>query len=304
MYSIPILFIIFNRQNIALKSLASIKKIKPTKLYIACDGPRHSKPGEKESVENTRNAILDAIDWECEVKTLFQEENLGCGKGVYTAINWLFENEECGIILEDDCIASPSFFQYAQELLNRYKDDDRIGMIAGHNPFTIQKYPYSIFFSKFKACWGWASWRRAWKNMDLNLKWRDSIFYNSIIDNSGYQAKDRYKWKFELKCIDNNYVSAWDWQWYFSLSSQNQMCIFPKVNLISNIGNDAQATHTSFSNVTIPYSELRFPLAIPPYMCPYEPFEEKFYKSDHSFKSFLIRTIPPSIKNKIKKILR
>lgn len=304
MYDIPILFIIFNREEIASKAFLQIKKVKPKTLYIAGDGARAFVDGEKERVQNTRIAILTQIDWECNVKTLFQDENLGCGKGVYTAINWFFEHEEEGIILEDDCIVSPSFFPYVKEMLNKYYDDLRIGMIAGHNAFSIKNYPYSIIFSKFKACWGWATWRRAWENMDMNLKWRKSIFNNSIINNSGYQAKDRYKWKFELKCIDMNYVSAWDWQWYFSLSAQNQMCIFPKVNLVSNIGNDTQATHTSFSNVTIPYSELQFPLVIPPYICPYETFEERFYKSDHSLKSFLIRTIPPSIKNKIKKILK
>lgn len=305
MYSTPILFIIFNRKATATMTFDAIKRIKPSKLYIASDGARVDVEGEQAKVENTRTSILNMIDWDCEVKTLFQEKNIGCGRGVYTAINWLFENEDCGIILEDDCIASPSFFQYAEDMLFRFKDDQRIGMIAGHNAFPLHDgYHYSIIFSKFKACWGWATWRRAWKNMDIDMNWRKSDFYKSIIDNSGYHAKDSYRWKFELKCIDKNYVSAWDWQWYFSLAAQNQLCIFPKVNLISNIGNGADATHTSFSNVTIPYGELEFPLALPPYLCPYEEFDRTNYTEDWSLKGFLIRNIPPSIKNKIKKLLK
>ena len=177
-------------------------------------------------------------------------------------------------------------------------------MIAGHNPIKEMDYPYSIYFSRFKGCWGWATWKRAWENMDLNMNWRKSPFKDSIIVNSGYHAKDKDKWLFELKCIDRKYVSAWDWQWYFSLAAQNQLCVFPKVNLISNIGNDADATHTSFSSVTIPYGELDFPLSLPPYFCPYELFEREFYNSDHNLKAYLRRFIPPSIKNKIKKFLK
>lgn len=304
MKELPVLFIIFNRPEIAHTSFLKIKAFKPKKLFIASDGPRPEREGEFEIVNRTRNLILNEIDWECDVRTMFKESNLGCGEGVYTAINWFFSQVEYGVIIEDDCLAGDSFFKYAHEMLIKYKDDDRIGMIAGHNAYTMEKYPYSIVYSQFKACWGWGTWRRAWKNMDISMDWRNSVFKDSILQNSGYHAKDLDKWKFELKCIDKNFVSAWDWQWYFSLAAQNQLCIFPKVNLISNIGNDEAATHTSFSNVTIPYKELTFPLSIPPFVCPYDPFDKLFYKNDHTLKSFLIRNIPPTIKNRIKKILK
>lgn len=303
MYSVPILFIIFNRKEIAKKSFQSIKRLKPKYLYIACDGPRKEKEEDIYKVKETREAILSEIDWDCEVKTLFQESNLGCGYGVFTAINWLFENEEKGIILEDDCIASSSFFPYVAEMLSKYESDSRIGMISGYNSIELNDYPYSIIFSKFKGCWGWATWRRAWVNMDYHMDWRNGIFKKSIITNSGYLGKDKDKWHFELKCIDNNYVSAWDWQWYFSLSQQNQLCIFPKINQISNIGNDADATHTSLATIEIPSGILDFPLSIPYAMCPYEPFDRSFYKSDHSLGGYLRRLIPHNVKQFIKKIL-
>ena len=133
MYKTPILLIIFRRKDVALKCLERIRKVLPTKLYIAGDGARANVVGEQESVEATRKAVLDAIDWPCEVNTLFQTENLGCSKGVITAINWLFTNEEQGIILEDDCMMQGSFFPFVEELLERYKNDERIGMIDGAN---------------------------------------------------------------------------------------------------------------------------------------------------------------------------
>lgn len=301
MNDLPILFIIFNRSEIAFKAFQQIKSFKPKNLFIASDGPRPERDGEDEIVNRIRSLIISEIDWDCNLHTLFQESNLGCGKGVYTAINWFFSHVEYGVILEDDCIANKSFFQYAYEMLIKYKNDNRIGMIAGHNAYNLQKYPYSIIYSRFKACWGWGTWSRAWNNMDFSMDWRDSCFKESILKNSGYHAKDLDKWKFELKCIDKKYVSAWDWQWYFSLAAQNQLCIFPAVNLISNIGNDASATHTSFSNVTIPNKELSFPLSLPPFVCPYDPFDNIIYKQDHSLKSILIRIIPVHIKNIIKK---
>lgn len=299
---LPILFIIFNRTDTAIKSFESIKDLRPSRIFIACDGPRNDMVGEVELILKTRNVILKSIDWDCEVKTLFQETNLGCGLGVYTAIDWFFKNVEYGVILEDDCIAQQSFFRYAYEMLISFKDDERIGMVAGTNPISF-KSPYSIIFSKYKSCWGWGTWRRAWKNMDLKMSWRNEPQVNDIIKNCGYRGKDERIWKYKLRCIDNNYVSAWDWQWYFSLAAQNQLCIYPKHNLISNIGDDASATHTSFSNITLPSRDLQFPLAIPNYIVPNDTFDKKFYEQSTSIHARLSRMIPYNLKVVIKKIL-
>lgn len=161
--NIPILFIIFKRKEISLQSFARIKKVKPTKIYIACDGARPFIKGEIDLVSNTRQAILDQIDWDCEVKTLFQDENLGCATGVYTAIDWLFKHEDTGIILEDDCVVQDSFFPYMEELLTKYKHDERIGMIDGANYIHSVHVPDSYCFSKYKSTNGWGTWKRAWK---------------------------------------------------------------------------------------------------------------------------------------------
>lgn len=304
LYKIPILFVFFNRSEIALQSFQSIREIKPKYLYLACDGPRVSVPGEEKKVEALRKSILSQINWDCDVHTLFQSSNLGCGKGVYSAINWLFENEELGIILEDDCIASLSFFKYAEEMLNKYKYDERIGMIAGYNSINDIKYPYSYIFSRYKSCWGWASWRRAWKNMNLNMTWRTTKLANSIINNMGDSGKDASGWKFKINAIDNDFVSAWDWQWYFSLSAQNQLCIYPALNQISNIGNDKSATHTSFSNITIPNYSLPFPLTNPPYVVPYMEFDKAFYLKSTSIRVKIVRLLPRRLKSFIKSMIK
>lgn len=305
LFDIPILFIIFNRKAVTQSSFDAIKVIKPRKLYIASDGARDYIQGEKDIVEDTRKTILDMIDWECEVKTLFQTRNLGCGIGVYTAISWLFENEEKGIILEDDCVAQESFFHYADELLELYRLDERIAMIAGFNKVGTCYSESSYCFSKYKACWGWATWRRAWRNMDINMKWRESEDYNSILSNIGYQAKDIKYWKYRLKAIDKNYVSAWDWQWYFSISAQNQLSIFPKNSLISNIGFGADSTHTKSGNIENYKSkkELLFPLVHPNYIVPNIAFDNLFYKKNNSFYNRISTLTPRSIKNFIRRIL-
>ena len=272
MYQVPILLIIFRRKSVALQSLERIRKIQPAKLYIAGDGARSHVEDEQEAVEETRKAVLDAIDWPCDVHTLFQEQNLGCSKGVYTAINWLFENEERGIILEDDCMMQESFFPFVEELLERYKNDERIGMIDGANYIKEVSIPDSYGFSRYKATNGWATWRRAWKNMDLNMDWRQTPYADSIIANMGYRSRDIKYWQYRINVVDHNDVSAWDWQWYFTLAAHNQLGIYPCCSLQSNIGFGEGATHTSNGKTPDYYftdKEIEFPLRHPKYVVPY-----------------------------------
>ena len=305
MYQVPILFIIFRRKDVALRSFERIKACKPAKLYIACDGPRNNVDNERELVEATRDAILDQIDWDCKVKTLFQKENLGCSLGVFTAINWLFENEDRGIILEDDCVMQHSFFPFAEELLEKYKDDERIGMIDGANYISVD-IPSSYGFSKYKSTNGWATWRRAWKNMDINMKWRNSPIEKSILANMGYRSKDVTYWRYRIKSIDKKVVSAWDWQWYFTLASQNQLGIYPNVSLQTNIGFGAGATHTTSNNTPqqyITHKEIKFPLRHPEYIVPYEPFERALSHQNETLFERLKELFPIGFKTFVKKIL-
>lgn len=307
MYNIPILFIIFRRKDVALQSLESIRQAKPQQLYIACDGPRSNVDDEAAIVAETRQAVLDAIDWDCDVHTLFRETNLGCSMGVYTAINWLFEHEEQGIILEDDCVMRHSFFPFVSELLKRYKDDQRIGMIDGANYIKELDLPDSYGFSRYKSTNGWATWRRAWQQMDLPMNWRSTPYANSIIANSGFNAKDMHYWKYRLKAVDANDVSAWDWQWYFTLAAHNQLAIYPRTNLTTNIGFGEGATHTtqgSRPDYYVANEELEFPLRHPQFIVPYQPFERKFYRLNNTLYNSLRQLLPFGLKRKLKKILR
>lgn len=306
-YDIPILFVIFRRKDVTMRTFAAIKAAQPAKLYIACDGARETVNGEQELVEATRQAVENAIDWPCEVHRRYQDHNQGCAKAVSSAISWMFETEEMGIILEDDCVAKASFFKFVREMLHRYKDDQRIGMVAGTNLVSSKvTMPDSYCFSKYKACWGWATWKRAWSNFQLDMPWRDSGYYQSVIANNGFRAKDKNYWKYRLNLIDANYVSSWDWPWYFCLAAQNQLCIFPSKDLIVNIGFDAEATHTSFFNLPKykDEGELSFPLRHPRYIVPYEPFDKAFYKANNNLYMRLSSCIPLWLKKKLKKMLK
>ena len=255
-------------------------------------------------MEDTRQAVLNAIDWPCEVKTLFQTENLGCSLGVYTAINWLFENEQCGIIIEDDCMMQQSFFPFVEELLERYKDDQRIGMIDGANYIKDVHIPNSYGFSRYKATNGWATWRRAWQLMDLDMSWRQSPYAESIICNMGYRSKDVKYWKYRINVVDHHDVSAWDWQWYFTLAAHNLLGIYPCCSLQSNIGFGEGATHTSSGKSPSYYltaEEMTFPLRHPKYIVPFEPYEKGFYNQNNTLYTNLMKYLPIPIKMWLKK---
>lgn len=307
MYKIPILFVIFKRKEVSLRAFAQIKKVKPIKLYIACDGARPHVEGEAEMVEATRKAILDTIDWECDVHTNFQKTNLGCGMGVFTAINWLFENEERGIVIEDDCVMRDSFFPFVEEMLERYADDTRIGLVDGANYLEHVDIPDSYVFSQYKSTNGWASWRRAWRLMDIDMSWRGTKYELSVINNMGYKSKNLRYWKHCLKSIDLNDVSAWDWQWYFALAANNMLSITPKYNLTTNIGFGKEATHTNQSSIPSQYISTRdisFPLQHPKFVVPYQPYEQAFCNSYNTLFNRIKWLFPFWFKNLIKRMVR
>ncbi|MCC8154008.1 MAG: hypothetical protein LIP01_07220 [Tannerellaceae bacterium] len=268
MFSTPILFLIFNRPDTIRKVFERIREIQPARLYVAADAPRPNRPGEAEKCKQTR-AIIQEIDWECEVKTLFREENLGCKNAVSGAITWFFEQEEQGIILEDDCLPDPSFFPFCETLLEKYKNDERVGHIGGnsHLPGIIPP-PLSYDFCMTTHIWGWATWRRVWKNVDMELSfWNmhkqqrsllfcnkpEEIYYTSFIEDS---IKQR------------NGMNPWSVFYSFSLRLQNQLSVYPAVNLVTNIGlNDPDATHTKGRNnkLYVPSEPVKFPLVHPEY---------------------------------------
>jgi len=235
-FETPVLFIIFNRIETAQQVFDAIKKRQPKYLYIAADGPRSNKEGEAEKCQKVRD-LVKQIDWDCELKTLFQNQNLGCAKGVSTAITWFFDNVEQGIILEDDCLPHPDFFPYCEELLNKYKDNEEIMLISGDNfQDGIKRGEASYYFSGYINIWGWASWRRAWQGYDLYLK--NYVLSDFKYDIQPYLSswKERQVWIDKFLMMKKQGNNTWDYQLGFHMWKNKGLCIIPNVNLISNIG--------------------------------------------------------------------
>jgi hypothetical protein len=243
MFDIPVLLIVFNRPDFAAQVAKSLKEIRPTKLYIAADGPRSGKEGEAKICQETRDAVLKEVDWDCQVFTRFQDNNLGCALGVSGAINWFFQNEEAGIILEDDCIPDKSFFSFCRDLLIRYKDDEHVMQISGYNDQNGNaRGDASYFFSNFPTGWGWASWRRAWQHYDFNVKELDKEFNKNLVRKTFYgNHKAALNW---LRLLLYNLDSTWDYQWAYAIFLKNGLCISPNVSLVKNVGFDERSTHT------------------------------------------------------------
>lgn len=243
-----VLFIVFNRPETTRKVFEEIRKAKPPRLYVAGDGPREERDGEEQKVRKVRE-IVDQVDWECDVKQLFREKNLGCKNAVSEAITWFFENEEQGIILEDDCLPDQSFFWFCEELLLRYSDNNKVFAITGDNFQKDNKRgAASYYFSKYNHVWGWASWRRAWQNFQIDMsfwpKWRDSSSWKSLHPDP---AERRY-WKKVFDKVYRNEIDTWDYQWTASVWYKRGLTATPNFNLISNIGFGTDATHAKSSS--------------------------------------------------------
>jgi len=241
MYQTPILFLIFNRPNLTKQVFEKIRAAKPEYLYVSADGPRVHKSEDVDLCAQTRQIVQEGIDWPCEVKYLFRNENLGCGLAVSGAIDWFFEHVECGIILEDDCLPSSSFFSFCEEMLIKYADVENIGAVSGTNFFNSISGSDSYAFSKYGGVWGWATWKRAWIHFDLNIL-NKQIFQDTDFNfiSKSFQNENQVtglKKLFESVVNNRELVnSTWDFQWFFIRLKNNLLSIVPAVNLINNIG--------------------------------------------------------------------
>jgi hypothetical protein len=265
-FKTPILFIIFNRPDTEQVVFDEIKKIRPKHLFVVADGPREGKAGEKERCEAAKK-IIDQVDWDCEVHKNYSEVNMGCGKRVSSGITWFFDNVEEGIILEDDCVPDQSFFSYAESLLEKYRNDERVMMISGDNfQGGIKRGDGDYYFSRIPHIWGWASWRRAWKKYDFDVKdFPDFIKHKTIA--KIFDKKDVQKyWLERIEEVYTHRLDTWDHQFFYSIWKNDGVCISPNKNLISNIGFGPEATHTHINSPTIahiPIQSIRLPLVSP-----------------------------------------
>lgn len=264
----PILFLVFNRPDTTAKVFERIRAVKPPRLYVAADGPREGRAGELEACQRVRD-IATQVDWPCELKTLFQERNLGCKIGVSTGISWFFEQEPEGIILEDDVLPVPSFFSYCDELLEKYRFDERVGMISGSNLVSSRvDCEESYFFSKIPLIWGWAAWRRSWQQYDVVLKdwpaWDRSGGLQKLFPNKPLVIS---YWRDAFNRVFEGKLNTWDYQLMFTRWHHGGLTIIPTNNLTDNLGYGANATHTSQHKpaclLDSPVAELKLPLTHP-----------------------------------------
>lgn len=262
----PLLVLVFNRPHLVFRVFEQIRKIRPTRLFVAADGPRQGHPSDIELCAATRK-LIEQVDWNCRLELLYREQNLGCKKAVSSAITWFFEHVEEGIVLEDDCLPDLSFFHFCAELLEIYRDDERIMVVSGDNfQGTHSTGKPSYYFSIHPHCWGWATWRRAWAKYDNAMRLWPSLRATGWLD--GYLG-DRRAAEYFQRIFDLTYsgrINSWAYIWTFSCWAQHGLSILPAVNLISNIGFGEHATHTKRGDLPyaeLPTEEMPFPLVHP-----------------------------------------
>lgn len=248
-FNTPILFLIFNRPHLTKRVFKRIREIEPKHLFIAADGPREDHRYDKYKCEEARNAVVSNIDWNCEVKTLFRDKNLGCGLAVSQAITWFFRHVEEGIILEDDCYPSLQFFNFSEYLLGKFKNDENTMHVSG-GCYLPRKYfnDSSYYFTKYPFSWGWATWQSAWDKFNYNIP--NDVNYPRDMRSDEISYWDDIKIK-----IENNLIDTWAFRWSFSIWQSKGKCISSTKNLINNIGFE-NATHTT--EKPFYYKEARF----------------------------------------------
>ncbi|AKG21135.1 hemolytic protein HlpA [Calothrix sp. 336/3] len=267
----PVVFVIFKRPHTTAKVLDAIRQAKPEKLFVVADGPRSDRPDEPEKCAATR-AIIDQVDWDCEVMKHYSDTNLGCATRLPSGLDWVFEQVEEAIIIEDDCVPHPTFFPFCEELLERYRDDSRVGLIAAQNGFLERKKTdYSYYFSRYNGSWGWATWKRSWQNYDQYMKLWPEFKAQGCLNNI---FPDFWTVKYWSDIFDEMYSNpcgyTWDYQWTFACFLQSYLTVIPNVNLVSNIGFGADSTHfldrqdNPYENQ--PTEMMEFPLKHPPFI--------------------------------------
>ena len=267
MLKTPVAFLIFNRPQNTQRVFDAIRKAQPTKLLVIADGHRPDRPQEAEKCAAAR-AVIEGVDWDCEVLTNYASVNLGCRDRVASGLDWVFQQVESAIILEDDCLPDRSFFPFCEKLLERYENNPQIMGICGSNFLStwksqVQSYHYSYYFN----CWGWATWRRAWQQYDLKIQsWSKPEVKLQIANFIAHQAQfESYS-----QAFDRNYLgklNTWDFAFAFACLSRQGFLVNSAVNLVSNLGFGADATHTTANSgnivANLPRSTARFPLKAP-----------------------------------------
>jgi hypothetical protein len=268
--SAPVLFIAFARPEQTLQTFARIRQAQPSALYVSIDAPRTDRGAAERALVDEVTEIATAVNWPCTLHTQFSDHNRGPGGGPRWALDWFMSQVSEGIIVEDDCLPEVSFFEFCDELLERYRDEPRVGAIAG-TAFAAQRHPAraSYRFSRYATMWGWATWRRAWAEVDPLLgDWptdRGSDWLLQVGD--GHRDFADY-WTGVFDMVRADLPEYWDYQFQYALWKRGQLTIHPAVNLVSNIGFATGASHTHALGAhpmrELATAPMAFPLQHPP----------------------------------------
>jgi len=264
----PVAFLVFNRPETTARVFEAIRQARPPVLLAVADGARSDRPGETERCAAVRS-ILETVDWPCDVRKNYSETNLGCKRRISSGLDWVFSQVEETIILEDDCLPHPGFFRYCEELLERFRRDERIWMISGDNfQFGRRRTPYSYYFSTYPHIWGWASWRRTWNHYDLEMKLWPEIRDGGWLSDIFHDPRSVAYWKGNFERTYQGKFDTWDHQFFFSMLTHRGLSVAPSVNLVSNIGFGPHSSHTRKGDFTenLPVSAPQFPLVPPPFV--------------------------------------
>jgi hypothetical protein len=295
--SAPVAMLVFNRPEETAQVFAAVREARPPVLLVVADGPRADRPEDLQRCAQTRQ-IFDAIDWPCDVRRNLAESNLGCKGRVSSGLNWVFEQVEEAIVLEDDCLPHPTFFRFCQELLAHYRADPRVYMISGHNFLRGKpRSDESYYFSRYTHVWGWASWRRSWRLYDADMKlWPALREDNWLLDLFGNRKEADY-WTRNFEMTYTGVTNTWDYQMFLTAWVNNMLTAIPNVNLVANIGFGSRATHTTSDSLLaqMPTEAMEFPLRHPRWLI-------RDARSDAIMRQAVYA--PPSLKQKIEHRVR
>lgn len=307
--SVPVLFLVFNRPDFCLRVFERIRQARPVRLYIAADAPRLDIEGEIERCEEVKK-IISHINWDCKVYHFFQEKHLGCKLAVSCAIDWFFNQEEEGIILEDDCLPSRSFSLFCEELLEKYRSDERIMHIAGTNLHFGKTFgDGSYYYSRYNLIWGWATWRRAWRLYDIDMKTLPILKRRYDLERILSSYKE---FMLRMALYDDVYskrIDTWDFQWHYATRINNGLAIHPNANLVQNIGFSKNATHTKNENSKVIGNfakDMLFPLEHPKFILANRAADKDLFINYYSGGSLLYNLkelIPKQARNYIRYFL-
>lgn len=289
----PVALIVFNRPELTLQVISVLRRIEPKHLLIIADGPRSNVESDLKRCQAVRQLIDEKIDWNCRVDKNYSDINLGCKRRPETGIDWVFEQVEQAIILEDDCLPDESFFPYCESLLHKYRNDERVMMISGYCFFDEEEPTgNSYHYSYLASTWGWATWRRAWLLNDPFLSNWPHVIESKLIDQLfPHKTHTKYWYDVFARILDGRLPDAWDYQWQLSCWVNSGYRIFPRVNLVKNIGHGNDATHTfSPSIYSNRINSISIPLKAPQIMVRSYEWDQKILNSFCVFEGYPLNT--------------